>query len=86
MAEGNFAGDALAKYVERIERLNEERAALGEDIKEVKAEAKSAGFDTKILNRVIQRRKQSRRENEEEDDLLRLYEDAVDRALKDLTE
>lgn len=86
MAEGNFSGDELAKYVERVERLVEERASLDADIREVKAEAKDAGFDVKILNKVVQRRKRARKDVEEEDDLIRLYEDAVDRALKDLIE
>ena len=86
MAEGNFSGEKLATYVERVERLTEERDALSADIREVKAEAKAAGFDVKILNKVVQRRKRSRSELEEEDDLIRLYEEAVDRALKDLVE
>ena len=86
MAEGNFSGEKLATYVERVERLTEERDALSADIREVKAEAKAAGFDVKIFNKVVQRRKRSRSEVEEEDDLIRLYEEAVNRALKDLVE
>lgn len=61
MAEAghNVAGaDRLRSLVERIERLEEERKALAQDVKDIYAEAKSAGYDTKVLRQVIRLRKQ----------------------------
>ena len=74
--------DALAKFIERIENLNDERDALADDIKEVKAEAKSAGFNVSIINKVIARRKRDRDEVAEEDALIAYYEDAVSAFMK----
>lgn len=54
---GGIAGDALRQYVDRIERLNEEADALKADIKDVFAEAKSTGFDVKVLRQIIRKRK-----------------------------
>ncbi len=67
------AGDQLKSIVERIERLEEEKAALSEDIKEVYAEAKANGYDTKILRTVIRLRKQDSAERQEQEALLDLY-------------
>jgi uncharacterized protein (UPF0335 family) len=69
----SFAADQLRAIVERIERLEEEKAALSEDIKEVYAEAKGNGFDTKILRTVVRLRKQDSSERAEQDALLDLY-------------
>jgi uncharacterized protein (UPF0335 family) len=68
-----IARDQLKSIVERIERLEEEKAALSEDIKEVYAEAKANGYDTKILRTVIRLRKQDSAERQEQDALLDLY-------------
>ena len=58
MAEvGGIAGEKLRSIVERIERLEEEKTTLAEDIREVYAEAKSSGFDGRILRQVIRLRK-----------------------------
>ncbi len=57
-SHGNIAADRLRSIVERIERLEEERKALGSDIKDIYAEAKSAGFDVKVLRQLIRLRKQ----------------------------
>ncbi len=74
MAEpGGIAAAQLKALVERIERLEEERKALADDIRDVYAEAKGNGFDTKILRTVIRLRKQDRAEREEQDALLDLY-------------
>ena len=54
---GGIAGDRLKGFIERIERLEEEKKALANDIKEVYAEAKGTGFDTKIMRQVIRLRK-----------------------------
>ena len=67
----------LKSYVERIERLEEEKAALAEDVKEVYAEAKGNGFDTKILRKCIQIRKKDPSERSEEEALIDLYMSAL---------
>lgn len=67
----------LKSLVERIERLNEDKKAVSEDTKQVYAEAKAVGFDTKILRKVIAERKKDRREREEEQAILELYFDAL---------
>jgi uncharacterized protein (UPF0335 family) len=68
-----IARDQLKSIVERIERLEEEKAALAEDIKEVYAEAKANGYDTKTLRTVIRLRKQDSAERQEQEALLDLY-------------
>jgi uncharacterized protein (UPF0335 family) len=73
----SFAKDALKSYFERIERLQEEKDALSADMKEVYAEAKGTGFDTKIMRKVIALRKMDKAELQEMDDLLDLYRTAV---------
>ncbi len=63
----------LKSIVERVERLEEEKKALADDIKEVFAEAKANGFDTKVLRTVIRLRKQDKTERQEQEALLDLY-------------
>lgn len=78
MAEvGGIAVERLRSFVERIERLEEERAALGADIREVFAEAKGNGFDTKIMRQVIKLRKMETADRQEQDHLLELYKRAL---------
>jgi uncharacterized protein (UPF0335 family) len=67
------APDLLKSFVERIERLEEERASIAGDVKEVYAEAKAQGFDTKILRKVISMRKRDAAERREEEEILDLY-------------
>ena len=74
---GGIAGDRLRSIVDRIERLNEERAALGSDIKDIYAEAKSAGFDVKVLRQLIRIRKMEPAEVEEIETLLDVYRRAL---------
>ncbi|MBI1779396.1 MAG: DUF2312 domain-containing protein [Proteobacteria bacterium] len=74
---GGIAADRLRSFVDRIERLEEERKVLGADIKEVYSEAKGHGFDTKILRKVIQLRKKDQDERQEEETLLDLYKQAL---------
>jgi uncharacterized protein (UPF0335 family) len=69
----SVAKDQLKSIVERIERLEEEKKALADDIKEVFAEAKGNGFDTKVLRTVIRLRKQDKTERQEHEALLDLY-------------
>jgi len=80
-ALGGIAGDRLRSFIERIERLEEEKAALLADIKEVYAEAKGTGFDVKILRMVVRRRKMDAAERDELDDLLDVYERACNALL-----
>jgi uncharacterized protein (UPF0335 family) len=71
---GGESGKQLKALVERIERLEEEKAGIADDIKEVYGEAKATGFDTKILRKVVARRRMDRNERQEQDALLELYE------------
>ena len=68
-----FAHGQLRQIVERIERLEEEKATIGGDIKEVYAEAKGNGFDTKILRKVIALRKKDVAERQETESMLDVY-------------
>jgi len=72
-----IAADRLRSFVERIERLEEERTALGADIREVYSEAKSAGFDTKILRQVVRLRKMDTSDRQEQEELLTIYKEAL---------
>ena len=71
------AGGTLGKFIQRIENLNDDIDALRDDVKDVKAEAKAAGFNPKIIAKVLARRKRERADVEEEDALIELYEDQV---------
>jgi uncharacterized protein (UPF0335 family) len=73
----NIAADRLRSLIERIERLEEERKSLGSDIKDIYAEAKSAGFDPKVMRAVIRIRKQEPAEVEEQETLLDVYRRAL---------
>lgn len=74
---GGIAADRLRSLVERIERLEEERKALGSDIKDIYSEAKSAGFDVKVLRQLIRIRKQEPADVEEQETLLDVYRRAL---------
>lgn len=67
------AADQLKSFVERIERLEEEKQTIADDIKDVYAEAKGFGYDVKILREVIRIRKQDKAEREEMEAILELY-------------
>jgi uncharacterized protein (UPF0335 family) len=69
----SFAHGQLKSIVERIERLEEEKKTIAGDIKEVYAEAKANGFDTKILRKVISLRKKEATERAEEQSMLDVY-------------
>lgn len=75
---GGLAAERLQSFVQRIERLEEERAALGADIREVYSEAKSAGFDVKTMRQVVRLRKLDRADRQEQEALLDLYKRALD--------
>jgi uncharacterized protein (UPF0335 family) len=70
-------GKALQSIIDRIERLDVDAQAVKEDIAEVKSEAKSAGYDLKILNKVLARRKKTREVLAEEEELVLMYESSL---------
>ena len=70
---GGITADQLRSYIERIERLEEEKAGLASDIRDVFSEAKANGFDTKIMRQVIRIRKMDKSERDEQESLLDLY-------------
>lgn len=74
---GGIAVDRLRTIVERIERLEEERKGLANDIKDIYAEAKSAGFDVPVIRRIVRARKQEPAEVEEQETLFDVYRRAL---------
>lgn len=74
----SVAAEKLRSFVERIERLNAEKAELGADIREVFSEAKGNGFDTKIMRQLIRLRQMEVADRREQDELLELYRRALD--------
>ena len=74
---GNVAGDQLRSYIERIERLEEEKAALASDARDVYAEAKANGFDTKAMRAIIRLRKLDASERDEQEHMLDTYKRAL---------
>lgn len=77
MSKPNFAKDQLKSLIERVERLEEDKRTLADDIKEVYAEAKSTGFDTRIMRQVVRLRKMDKQEREEREAMLDLYLSAL---------
>lgn len=73
MSRSGFAKEHLKSFVERIERLEEERAALVADIGEVYAEAKGQGFDARIMRQVVRLRRMDRASRQEAEAMLDLY-------------
>ncbi|WP_419900741.1 DUF2312 domain-containing protein [Roseomonas sp. USHLN139] len=74
---GGIAADRLRSIIERIERLEEERKGLSEDISDILAEAKGAGFEVKVVRQILRLRKQEPAEVEEQETLLDLYRRAL---------
>jgi uncharacterized protein (UPF0335 family) len=74
---GGIAGDRLKSFIERIERLEEERRTLGADLKEVYAEAKGTGFDTKIMRQIVRLRRMDKDDLDEQETLLDVYRRAL---------
>jgi uncharacterized protein (UPF0335 family) len=72
-----FAKDHLKAFVERIERLEEEKKALADDIRDVYAEAKGTGFDVKALRTIVRLRKQDINERREQEAILETYMHAL---------
>lgn len=74
---GGIAGDRLRAFLERVERLDEERVGIVNDIKDVYAEAKSTGFDTKVMRQIIRLRRMEKEDRKEQEELLDLYKQAL---------
>ncbi|MFZ8951867.1 MAG: DUF2312 domain-containing protein [Alphaproteobacteria bacterium] len=74
---GGITAEQLRSYIERIERLEEEKAAIAADVREVYAEAKSNGFDVKIMRQVLRLRKLDHDDRSEQEALLDLYKRAL---------
>jgi uncharacterized protein (UPF0335 family) len=75
---GGVAADRLRSFIERIERLEEEKAALAADIKEIYSEAKGNGFDTKVIRMIVRLRKMDQSDRQEQEQILDLYKRALD--------
>lgn len=71
------AAGQLRAYIERIERLEQEKQTISDDIKEVYAEAGGTGFDKKAIRKIVARRKLDAAERQEQDSILDLYEEAL---------
>jgi len=74
---GGVSGDRLKSFIERVERLNEEKSAISEDISDVYGEAKATGFDPKIMRKIVSLRKSNLEKRREEQELLELYMSAI---------
>ena len=74
---GGVAAEQLRSFVERIERLEEEKKALSDDIRDVYAQAKGSGFDLKVLRQLIRLRKLNAAERSEQETLLDIYKRAL---------
>lgn len=74
---GGISGDRLRQFIERIERLEEEKSGIADDIRDVYAEAKSAGYESKILRQVVKLRKMDQQKRQEQEELLDAYLNAL---------
>jgi uncharacterized protein (UPF0335 family) len=74
---GGIAADRLRSFLERVERLEEEKAGLTADIREVYAEAKGSGFDTKVMRQIVRLRKMDSADRQEQEALLEVYRRAI---------
>lgn len=77
MSEGNVAADQLRLFIERIERLEEEKAGIADDIKDVYSEAKSTGYDVKTMRQIVRLRKLEKHVRQEAEALLETYKAAL---------
>jgi len=79
----NVVGEQLVSFIERAERLHEEKKGIESDLRELYAEAKGNGFDTKAMKKVLARRRKDYAELQEEEAIEELYLDAIERAERD---
>lgn len=73
----NFDNAQLLSFVQRVEKLNEDSAAIAADLKEVMSAAKSAGYDPKYIKKMVELRKMDPDELDEQDELTKMYRDAL---------
>ena len=74
---GGSAGERLRQFIERVERLEEERRTLGADVREIYAEAKALGFEPKIMRQLVRLRRREKQELDEQEALLETYKHAL---------
>lgn len=77
MSEGTIAADQLRLFIERVERLEEEKKGIADDIKDVYAEAKSTGYDVKTMRQIVRLRKMENHVRQEAEALLDTYKAAL---------
>ena len=77
MSDGNVAADQLRLFIERIERLEEEKKSMADDVKDVYAEAKANGYDTKTMRKIVALRRLEKHARDEADALLETYRTAL---------
>ncbi len=77
MAEGTVAADQLRLFIERIERLEEEKKAMADDVRDVYAEAKANGYDTRTMRKIVALRKMETHARQEADALMETYRTAL---------
>ncbi len=77
MADGVVAADQLRLFIERIERLEEEKKGIADDIRDVYSEAKSNGYDVKIMRQIVRLRKMETHDRQEMDAILDTYRNAL---------
>jgi len=77
MSEGNVSADQLRLFIERIERLEEEKKGIADDVKDVYAEAKANGYDTKTMRSIVRLRRMEKNARDEMDALLDTYRNAL---------
>lgn len=77
VADSGVAADELRQFIERLERLEEEKTGIASDIKEVFAELKGRGFDSKAVRQILRIRKKDQNERQEEEAILELYLQAL---------
>lgn len=75
--QGEVSGARLKAFIERVERLEEERKTLGEDINDVYSEAKATGFEPAVMRKIVAMRKKNLEKRREEQELLDLYMSAI---------
>ncbi|QDP19307.1 DUF2312 domain-containing protein [Sphingomonas xanthus] len=77
MSEDNVAAEQLRLFIERIERLEEEKKGIADDVKDVYAEAKANGYDTKTMRKIVALRRMEKHARDEADALLETYRNAL---------
>ena len=77
MTDSGISGDRLKSFISRIEKLEQDKTGIMEDIRDIYAEAKGTGFDVKIIRQIVRLRKMETQKRQEEEELLELYKAAI---------